>query len=178
MGFERVKIEDLYPHPKNPRRGNIEAIKNSLAANGQYKPIVVNVQTKHILAGNHTYKAAKELGWQEIEVVWVDVPEQEELRILLADNKTSDMAIYDSHELTMVIQEIANTEMGIFGTGFEDEELNEILNSIDDSGMNGDMGGEQSHQARIMLFVDKDEEGLLRDRLLSLAFEIPSLKIR
>lgn len=178
IGFERVDVNEISPHPKNPRRGNIEAIKNSLAVNGQFKPIVVNSRTKHIIAGNHTYKAAVSLGWENIEVVWVDVDEEEELRIMLADNKTSDMAMYDSAELASVINDIKMTELGFLGTGFEEDDIGDILSKIDDENLGNKIDGANSDQARITLYVDKDEEALLRDRLLSLAFEVRSLKIR
>lgn len=178
IGYERVKLSDISPHPKNPRRGNIEAIKNSLSVNGQYKPIVVNSRTRRILAGNHTYQAAKELGWDKIEVAWVGVSDEEELRIMLADNKTSDMALYDGSELARVIDEISETEMGILGTGFEDDKLTELLPQVGDpsEALKGEHGS--SGRVKITLSVDKDEEEILRDRLMSLAFEIQSLKIR
>jgi ParB-like nuclease domain len=49
-----VPIGDLTHYRKNPRRGDIEAIKESLRANGQYRPIVARRQTLEVLAGNHT----------------------------------------------------------------------------------------------------------------------------
>lgn len=55
-----IPISDLQPYPRNPRRGNIPAIAESLRALGQYRPIVVNAGTHtgrrlEILAGNHTF---------------------------------------------------------------------------------------------------------------------------
>ena len=58
---ETVQIQDIKPYPVNPREGDIGAIVESLQAHGQYRPIVANKQTGHILAGNHTYGAAKQL---------------------------------------------------------------------------------------------------------------------
>jgi ParB-like nuclease domain len=49
-----VPTADLRPYPGNPRRGDLEAIKDSLERNGQYRPIVVNRRTMEVLAGNHT----------------------------------------------------------------------------------------------------------------------------
>jgi hypothetical protein len=76
-----VAISDLVPYHRNPRTGDLPAIVESLRVNGQYKAIVVNRGThtgrpNEILAGNHTFAAAKELGWEEIAATWVDVDEE------------------------------------------------------------------------------------------------------
>ena len=72
-----VPIGLLRAYGKNPRKGNVKAIAESLKTNKQYRPIVVQKSTKQILAGNHTYRAAKELGWSQIAVVMVDVNDEE-----------------------------------------------------------------------------------------------------
>ena len=71
--IERVPVGSLEFFPGNARRGDVEAIARSLAENEQYAPIVVQRATRHVLAGNHTLKAAQSLGWPEIDVVFVDV---------------------------------------------------------------------------------------------------------
>ena len=38
----QVSTRELELHPDNPRRGNVDAIKDSLEANAQYKPLVVD----------------------------------------------------------------------------------------------------------------------------------------
>ena len=75
-GVANVAIGSLQGYPTNPRRGDIEAIALSLKAHGQYRPIVVQYGSNYILAGNHTYKAAKKLGWKKIKVTYVDCDEQ------------------------------------------------------------------------------------------------------
>lgn len=120
---ETVQISDLTPYPINPREGDIGAIGESLIANGQYRPIVANRATGHILAGNHTYHAAKQLGWAEIAVTWLDVDEEQELKIVLIDNRTSDLATYEQLELKNHLLFIK----GVRGTGFSQEDINDIL---------------------------------------------------
>ena len=68
MNIEQVPVINLKPYPNNPRKGNVDLIAESLEAYGQYKPITVNKRTGEILAGNHTYEAAKKLGWVEISI--------------------------------------------------------------------------------------------------------------
>ena len=66
-----VDIDSVEAHPKNVRQGDIGAISESLKAHGQYRPIVVDKRTNRILAGNHTWKAAKSLGWTEISAGFI-----------------------------------------------------------------------------------------------------------
>ncbi len=47
-----VPISSLRPHPRNPRRGDLEAVKDSLRHHGQYRPVVANCRTGEVLAGN------------------------------------------------------------------------------------------------------------------------------
>src|SRR4051812_35538479 len=91
-----VDTAELKPYPDNPRRGDIEAIKSSLSELGQYRPIVVNRPKMEVLAGNHVLEAAAALGWQLVDVTFVDVDDERARKIVLADNRTSDLATYDS----------------------------------------------------------------------------------
>lgn len=60
-----VDIDSVRPFESNPRRGDVKAIAESLRVNGQYRPIVANKRTGEILAGNHTWQAAKSLSWSQ-----------------------------------------------------------------------------------------------------------------
>lgn len=119
---ESVAINEISIHPLNPREGDVGQIIESLKAMGQYRPLVVNKRTKHILSGNHTYQGALALGWEKIAVHWIDVDEVEEIRILIVDNRTSDLATYDPAELNKLL-----TSTVINGTGFTREDVMEIL---------------------------------------------------
>jgi len=119
---ESVSVHEITTHPLNPREGDIGSIIDSLSYLGQYRPIVVNKRTKHILSGNHTYQSAVQLGWEKIAVHWIDVDEIEEIKILIVDNRTSDLATYDPAELNKLL-----TSTSISGTGFSREDINEIL---------------------------------------------------
>jgi ParB-like chromosome segregation protein Spo0J len=119
---ETVGINEIKVHPMNPREGDIGSIIESLNKMGQYRPIVVNKRTRHIVSGNHTYQAAVQLGWEKIAVHWIDVDEIEEIKILIVDNRTSDLATYDPQELNKLL-----TTTNLTGTGFSPEEVAEIL---------------------------------------------------
>lgn len=119
---ETVLVKEILTHPLNPREGDIGAIIESLTHMGQYRPIVVNRTTKHCLSGNHTLQGAVQLGWEKIAVHWVEVDDVEEIKILIVDNRTSDLATYDPQELNKLL-----TSTHLKGTGFSPEEVAEIL---------------------------------------------------
>lgn len=120
-----VPVGKLKGYDKNPRKGNVKAIAESLQINKQYRPIVVQKSSNKILAGNHTWKAAKELGWKEIAVVFVDVNDEEAKRIVLADNRTNDLADYDGQILAELLRDLGNSG----GTGYSEQDMENILNA-------------------------------------------------
>jgi len=117
-----VPIGSVAPYPGNPRRGNIDAIADSLRAHGQFRPIVVSTRTNHILAGNHTWQAAKRLRWRKIAAVFVDVDEAGERRIVLADNRTADLAGYDDGALSELLHSLPTLD----DTGFTRGDLDDV----------------------------------------------------
>jgi len=127
-----VDIDSVQPHQKNVRQGDIGAISESLKAHGQYRPIVVDRRTNQILAGNHTWKAAKALGWQQIAAGYVETKDDDEaLRILIADNRTTDLASYDDSGLAQLLKQLAETDIGLEGTSFDGDALDQLLMDLE-----------------------------------------------
>jgi len=120
-------ITDFTTHPKNVRQGDVGAITQSLAAHGQYRPIVVQRSTGHILAGNHTYLAAKSLGWEQIAATFVDCDEEQAIKILLVDNRANDLAMYDDRKLADLLKDLAATNAGLEGSLFSGDDLDDLL---------------------------------------------------
>jgi ParB-like chromosome segregation protein Spo0J len=137
---EIVDIKVPKPHPRNPRIGNVDAVAESLLEHGQFKPIVVNKRNGFIAAGHHTWLGARKNGWPEISVVWIDVTEQQHLKIMLADNKTSDMGTYDD----AVLAEILAGMEDLSGTGYSAAELQDLIDSVNavDAGDTGQSADE------------------------------------
>lgn len=118
----------------NARRGDVDAIVRSLEENGQYSPLVVNVGTQtgranEVLVGNHTLQAILRLKWETVDAVVVDVSEEEAVRIVVADNRTSDVAKYDEAELLAVLSEVEVLD----GTGFSDYEVDALRALLEES---------------------------------------------
>lgn len=133
--IHNTPLTALKLYENNPRIGNIQAIADSLQTNGQYKPIVVRRETREILVGNHTYQAAQTLGWETIKTVYVEnITDEQALKIVLADNRTSDLSTYNNHTLAELLQTIQTFN----GTGFTNKDAKELakwnLNDITQNG--------------------------------------------
>ena len=117
------EVGTLIPYPDNAREGDVGAIAESLKAFGQYRPIVVNRRDNVILVGNHTWFAATMLRMEKVAVTWVDVDEEAAKRIILADNRTSDLASYDENALAKLLQAVGS----FTGTGFDGDDVDAII---------------------------------------------------
>lgn len=119
-----LNVNDLQTYHRNPRRGDVSSIAVSLERHGQYRPIVVNAGTltgrrNEVLAGNHTLLAARELGWNTIEVALVDVDEESATAIVLADNRLADLGDYNNDDLYTLLSSLEDFS----GTGYSLDDL-------------------------------------------------------
>lgn len=129
-GYELVPLDRVAPHPRNAKRGNVEAIRASIERNGFYGAIVVQRRTGQILVGNHRWKAAKQAGLPEVPVLWVDVDAATEKRLLLVDNRTSELGAYDDEALAELLQQVQAEAGHLEGTGYEESDLEKLLGSL------------------------------------------------
>ena len=128
---QRIPIEKPTLHPQNPRNGDLTRIIESIETNGFWGAIVVQKSTGHVLVGNHRLMAARELDFSEVPAFYVDVNDEEALRILTADNKTSDEGSYYEDELYQLLEHINSTDQGLTGTGYTEEELSDLGNMLE-----------------------------------------------
>lgn len=135
----RITTDNLETYNRNPRHGDVAAIAESLRVNGQFRPIVVNKGThtgrpNEVLAGNHTLMAARHLDGTpdeitELDCYVVDVDDQQARRIVLADNRTSDLGEYDMQALTDLL---AATSDDLAGTGYDDDDLADLMAELEE----------------------------------------------
>lgn len=130
---ETVPVDRLTPHPDNVRKHNTKHIvRESLETHGQYKPLVVQRSTGFVLAGNGTLEVMKEIGWEEAEVRWVDVDDEQALQILIVDNKSSDDSGYDEAALADLLARMSDGNPTILeGTGYNELEVANLLRRVD-----------------------------------------------
>jgi hypothetical protein len=151
---ERVAIADLRTYHRNPRRGNVAAIRASLLVHGQYRPIVVNRGTHtgrehEVLAGNHTLLAHRELvaeepsdanptpeRWAHVDAWVIDVDDDQAARIVAVDNRTADLGGYDDRLLLELLSELPDLD----GTGYDPGDLANLEALLDDSAWDDEDG--------------------------------------
>ncbi len=127
LQIERVDIGSVVEHPDNARRGNVDTIRESLRLHGQYAPIVVQRSTRHIIKGNHTHRAATLEGFEQIDAVFVDVDDDQARRIMLVDNRASDVAQDDPAALAQLLQSLGGD---LSGTGYSNDDLSALLTTL------------------------------------------------
>lgn len=123
-------INAAVPHPDNIRRHNLAAIARSLEAHGQRTPIVVQESTGFIVKGNGTWEAALKMGWTELAMIWQELPDDQALAYLYADNRASDKATYDRDKTIKGLQKMA-AGPGLFDTLWELDELEDLIAEAD-----------------------------------------------
>lgn len=124
--IKQVKIKDLKPALYNPRFWSVEAteqLKESIMRFGLVDPIIVNnaPNRKNVVLGGHfRLKIAKDLGYTEMPVVYVDIPDEikeKELNIRLNKNTGSwDLGLLSEFDESLLVD-----------IGFDSQELDEIF---------------------------------------------------
>jgi len=132
--YEMVPVDRLLTHPDNARKGSLDTIRESIRANGFYGACVVQRSTGRILVGNHRYLAAVEEGLAEVPVVWVDKSDDEARRLLLVDNRSTDLSDYDEDLLAVLLSAVEQDTQGLRGTGYSDDDLIGLLAHLDVGG--------------------------------------------
>lgn len=88
LKIQMVKISELNPAPYNPRKWSEEAtaqLTESIRRFGMVDPILVNgaAGRKNVVIGGHMrLKIAKDLGYTEVPVVYINIPEEAKEREL------------------------------------------------------------------------------------------------
>lgn len=116
---EWIAIDSLLPFPGNAKVGDVDAIVESIEKNGVYRPLYVQVSTRHIMAGNHTLKALKRMGQTHVWVWWYACDDETAERINLADNGIPELGGYNQEALVAQLSKLPSLE----GTGWNADRL-------------------------------------------------------
>lgn len=138
---EETPLDALRPHPRNPNRGSVEAIRRSLRRNGWWGAVVAQRSTGYVLVGNHRVAAARAEGYERVPVHWLDCDDDAALRVLLADNKTAEDASRDPEALAALLDELVQTS-DLDGTGYDAADLEALLESLTPKGL-ADKGAQE-----------------------------------
>lgn len=139
-GVKYVALDDLRPHPANPKTHDVPLIRSSMRRFGFTMPILVDERTGFIAAG-HGRRAAllaergeggqvpKGIGadgraWQVPVVTgWSSVDDAELLAYVVADNEATRRGGYNEPALVEALGLIMQTPAGLTGVGFTAEEM-------------------------------------------------------
>jgi len=133
MQFQTMKLSVLIYANYNPRKelkfgdAEYEKIKRSILEFGYVDPIIVN--SDHTIIGGHQRATVlKDLGYEEVDVVLVEVDKVKEKALNIALNKISGE--WQMDKLKDLLLELENQiDLGV--TGFDDEEFKELLAKMD-----------------------------------------------
>lgn len=134
MEFEKMKISDLQPADFNPRKElkpgdkEYESLYKSVKEFGYVDPIIVNKRTGNIVGGHQRLNVLQELGYEEIDVVNVDLDETREKALNIALNKISGK--WDEPKLKDLLLDIDNGEFDVELTGFGMDEIEKLMNKF------------------------------------------------
>lgn len=129
MEVVTLKVSEVREWENNARihtRRNLDALKKSLTAFGQTKPILVQKSTMGIIAGNGTYQAICALGWETVDCRILDISDEQAEALAIADNRTGLLSEWDDKTLAeslKKISEVGNLDL----VGFSDLELEKML---------------------------------------------------
>lgn len=126
--------EELIPYEKNPRdnRAALDAIELSIEEYGFTNPILVN-EEKVILAGHTRREAAILAGLEKVPYIVVDgLTEAQQRAYRLADNKLSELSIWDEDLLKEELEDLLDEDYDISLTGFSDVDLTDLLEDEED----------------------------------------------
>lgn len=126
--------EELIPYEKNPRdnRAALDAIELSIEEYGFTNPILVN-EEKVILAGHTRREAAILAGMERVPYIVVDgLTEAQQRAYRLADNKLSELALWDEDLLKEELEDLLDADYDLSLTGFSDVDLTDLLKDEED----------------------------------------------
>jgi ParB-like chromosome segregation protein Spo0J len=134
--IKTVPISSLVYDPNNARKHspqNLKAIANSLEKFGQRKPIVVHNGV--IIAGNGTVEAARSLDWTEITITEVpsDWDVDKAKAFAIADNRTAELAEWDTPVLVEQLLEMENEGWDLKEFGFDDGIMESLQKDVQDT---------------------------------------------
>lgn len=91
--IEWVGIGKVITNPDNPRtisERKMQELMDSISKFPkmlEYRPVIVDRETGHIIGGNQRHEAAKRLGWKQIPVAYIDQIDRNKLReFVIKDN--------------------------------------------------------------------------------------------
>ena len=115
LEVELAPVEELVLDDGNVNEGDVASLVESFREFGQHENLVVSRADNRVLIGNHRLKAARELGWVWINVVYVDDTDVVATRRAIADNATGRRAKWLEDKLLEKLDNVGYDIPGLDG---------------------------------------------------------------
>jgi ParB-like chromosome segregation protein Spo0J len=161
-----IDIDKLHPDPANARKHNvknIDAIKASLHAYGQRKPVVVQRQGMIVRAGNGTLEAAKALGWTHLAAVVIDEDNATASQFAIADNRTGELAEWDTETLASLLHGMDDSTRQMLA--FDESDMESLMSSLEgeEDGESNGLSEEYTQKISAPIYEPKGEQPELHE---------------
>ena len=133
MEIERRKVDELKAADYNPRKdlrpgdAEYEKLKRSIQEFGYVEPVIWNKRTGTVVGGHQRLKVMKDLGFEEVDCVVVDLDDKKEKALNIALNKISGE--WDNDLLANLLKDLDGSGYDITLTGFDLAEAQELFGS-------------------------------------------------
>lgn len=154
-------LNEITPYENNPRNNApaVDAVAASIEEFGFKVPIVID-KDGVIVAGHTRYIAAQKLGLETVPCIMADDLSDEQVKAFrLADNKVSELAMWDNDKL---MQELGEIDMDMSAFGFDE------MISPDDFGDSFSLPDGDKPEIVTMTFTLHNEQKGLIDYAMSL----------
>ena len=135
MQVETISIDELVSPEWNPRvisELEMEKLKNSIKEFGYVDPIIVNRHNNHIVGGNQRCQALKVLGYEEVDVIFINEPDiNKEKALNISLNNISGE--WDTIKLDKILHDLELEDFDLKLTSFDDLQINDLELDIDTS---------------------------------------------
>lgn len=138
MRVQRVPIDEITPAAYNPRAElepgdpTYEKLKRSIKEFDCVQPLVLNERSGNLVGGHQRLKVLKDLGYQTVDVVLVDLPIEREKVLNVALNQID--GAWDEPKLAQLLDElIATPEVDVEITGFDLSDVQDLISRVLDA---------------------------------------------
>jgi site-specific DNA-methyltransferase (adenine-specific) len=128
LNVQQLNIELLRPWDMNPRHNDqaVNAVARSIKQFGFNVPILCDPKYR-IIAGHTRYKAAQQLGLEHVPVIVLNLSGKQKELFAIAENKTSEIADWDNHTLSRLLNEFKDNDIDLSALGFSAAEMHALL---------------------------------------------------
>lgn len=164
MIIEKISISELVSPEWNPRQITdleMKKLKDSINEFGYVDPIIVNRYNNHVVGGNQRLRALKELGFTEVDVIFIEEPsiEREKALNVSLNNISGD---WDPQRLEDIFKDLELAGFDLKLTSFDDLQLQDLELDIDTSNFYENVQVTDEPQVEIVDddYAEPDEEEL------------------